>query len=129
MSELKTKVSNTELAGIKSPKVLEIMKTIRAIQTRMKQPDIVNAEFITVYKVITEEFEQFSNRYVSIFNKVIRGENLTTVASVLYYWDQFLRGLITEEELSEMLATKYLPPELKAQSDAILAKQKAGINV
>lgn len=118
MAELKTNVSNNELKEIISPNVIYIMKTIKAIQRRMKDPDMVNQEYIRVYDALGREFSDFSDKYTAIFTKIIRGENLNTVASVLYYKDKVDRGLMTEEELSSMLAEKYLPTHLKAESDA-----------
>lgn len=124
MSELKTNVSNDELMEITTPSVLYIMKTIKAIQKRMKDPDIAGLGYTEVYDKMGKEFSDFANRYISIFTKVIRGENLNTIASILYYKDKIAKGLMTEEQLSDMLATKYLPKHLKEESDAKIKMMK-----
>ena len=124
MSELKTNVTGTDLKEITSPSIISIMKTIKQIQKRMKDPDISELEYIRVYDTLSKEFEDFFDRYTGIFIKVIRGENLSTVASVLYYKDKVDRGLMSQEELSDLLAKKYLPADLKAQSDAKLKEMK-----
>lgn len=117
MSELKTNPDASEMADIRTPSVLYVMHTIKAIQKRMKDPDLVNAEYIRVYDTLGREFQTFADSYTAIFTKVIRGESLSTIASALYYKNQVALGLITEAELSEMLAAKYLPAHLKQESD------------
>ncbi|XWV26244.1 hypothetical protein QJ857_gp0832 [Tupanvirus soda lake] len=124
MSELKTTISNNELCDITTPSVIYIMKTIKSIQKRMKDPDVVNLEYIRVYDKLGKEFPEFFDKYTAIFTKVIRGENLNTVASVLYYKDKVERGLMTEQQLSDMLAKKFLPSHLKEESDAKIKEMK-----
>ena len=124
-SDLTTEVSRDQLLGITSPEVINIMKTIKQIQKRMKDPDVVKLEYIRVYDQLGREFDDFFTRYTSIFISVIRGEDLATLASVLYSKDQVLRGLITEAELADKLAKKYFPAHLKAESDARLKEMKA----
>ena len=121
---MKTNVDETDLNEITSPNVLSILRTIKQIQTRMKDPDIAKLEYIRVYDVLGREFDDFFNTYTSIFVKVIRGENLSTLASVLYYKDKVERNLMTEEELSDMLAKRFLPTHLKEDSDAKLKEMK-----
>lgn len=123
-SDIKNKVSNDELKEITSPAVLYIMHTIKQIQKRMKDPDIRGLEYIRVYDQLGREFDDFFNRYTGIFVKVVRGENLSTLASVLYYKDKVDQGLMSEEELSEKLANKYLPANLKADSDAKIKEMR-----
>jgi hypothetical protein len=123
-SELKTNISNSELADITTPSVINILRTIKAIQKRMKDPDVSGLEYIKVYDKLGKEFPDFFDTQTKIFTKVIRGENLNTVASVLYYKDKVERGLITESQLSELLAKKYLPEHLKNESDAKIKEMK-----
>lgn len=124
MSELKTNLSNNDLKEITTPSVLYIMKTIKEIQKRMKDPDLVKSEYIVVYTKLEEEFSEFADNHTRIFTKVVRGENLNTIASALYYKDKISRGLMTEEQLSDMLATKYLPSHLKEDADAKIKELK-----
>lgn len=124
MTELKTNVSDAELREITTPSVLFIMKTIKQIQKRMKDPDIARLEYIIMYDTLGKEFNEFFENYTGIFIKVIRGENLSTVASALYYKDKIERGLMTQDQLSDMLATKYLPANLKAEADAKIREMK-----
>lgn len=118
LSELKISITDSELNDITTPSVLYIMKTIKAIQNRMKDPDIVGLEYIQVYDKLGKEFNDFFEKHITIFTKVIRGENLNIVASALYYKDKVEKGLMTEAQLSELLAKKYLPTHLKEESDA-----------
>lgn len=107
---------------ITSPVVLYIMHTIKAIQARMREPDLINSEYITIYDTLGREFQEFSDEHTAIFTKVIRGESLATIASVLYFKDKEEKGAITESQISDMLATKYLPTSLKQESDAKMAE-------
>ena len=116
--------SSNKISAIKSPEVIYIIKTIKQIQSRMKDRDITNLEYIRVYDILSKEFTHFFDRYTSIFVSVIKGENLATLASVLYYRDQVLQGLLTEKELADKLATRYLPANLKAESDKKLKEME-----
>ena len=109
---------------ITTPYIREICEKIKVIQNRMKQPDLVAAPYIHVYDALTKEFTEFSDSYTTIFTKVIRGENLRQVCAILLYRDKVERGLISEEEVSEMLARHFLSPELKQQSDANMVNVK-----
>jgi len=121
---LQLNISDTQLKGIQTPEIIDIMRTIKQIQKRMKDPDVSGLEYIRVYDKLGREFDSFFNRYTGIFVKVIRGENLNTLASVLYYKDQMARGFITEGQLRDQLASKYLPAHLKAESDIKLKEMQ-----
>lgn len=110
--------------NITSPSVLVIIKTIKAIQSRMKDPDLINKEYIQVYDKLSQEFVDFADNYTNIFTKVIRGEDMSTIAQVLYYKDKIEKGNLTETELSDLLAKKYLPTHLKEQADARIKEMK-----
>lgn len=112
---------------ITTPEIIYILRTIKQIQKRMKDPDIANLDYINVYDQLGREFDYFFNRYTSIFVKVVRGESLSTVAAILFYRDKMAKGLITEEQLSDMLAKKYLPENLKKESDARIKEMKKKI--
>ena len=124
MSQLKSHVDDTDLHQITTPAVLHILRTIKQIQKRMKDPDMVNLEYPRVYDTLSKEFDDFFNKHTSIFIKVTRGENLDILASCLYYKDQVAKGLITEAEVADMVAGKFFTPDLKAESDAKLAEMK-----
>lgn len=109
---------------IKSPIILNLLETIKKIQKRMKDPDVKDLEYIHVYDKLGKEFDDFFNQNTSIFVKVIKGEDLKIISSVLYYKDQVLRGLLTEDLLSDKLATMYLPPELKRDADLKMRELK-----
>lgn len=103
---------NTEIdpsiSNILSPNSMSILKNIKNIQSRMKDNDMLHKDYIYVYGTLAHEFSDFADKYTSIFTKVIRGENLHTVAAALYYKDKINRGEIDEESLSKLLADKYL---------------------
>lgn len=125
MTDLKTQVTDQDLREIKHPEIIEIMRTIKKIQNRMKDPDVKDLEYIRVYDKLGKEFDDFFTRNTGIFVRVIRGENLATLASVLYYRDKVLRGLMTQEEIADKLANKFLPAHLKAESDIKLKEMRA----
>jgi len=114
-----------QISSIKSPEVVYILQTIKKIQQRMKDPEILQMEFIRRYDKLSYEFNEFFERYTGIFARVVKGENLDVLASVLYQRDQVLRGIITEEELSNKLAEKYLTKEQKADADQKLKEMRA----
>lgn len=107
----------SENTSITSAEIVYIIKMIKIIQKRMKDPDCVNLEYIQLYDKLTQEFTNFSDDHTDIFTKVSRGEDLSTIAQVLYFRDKVNRNLIKESDLSDRLASKYLPKNLKADAD------------
>lgn len=122
-SELRTTMTLEDVCGIKTPSIICIMQTIKAIQRRMKEADVVDLAYIQVYDKLGQEFTDFQDRHPTIFTKVIRGEDLGLIAAILVYRDKVERGLMTEDQLSEMLVKKYVSPELQAK---IIAEQQKG---
>lgn len=114
------------LSDIQSPEVLDIIKTIKAIQKRMKDDDNKKLDSLRLYDKLSYEFNDFFERYTKIFVQVIKCENMRTIASVLYYKDLQLRGLITEAQISEKLAATYLTPEMKDLADKKINEMKNG---
>lgn len=113
-----------ELFGIKTPYIIEMIKTIKQIQKRMSDPDLVDLEYPRVYDTLSREFDNFFNDYTSIFIKVTRGEDLSILASNFYYKDRVERGLVSEAKIADLLAGKYLKGDLKKESDARLKEMK-----
>ena len=122
--DLDAPISNNQLSSIVSPDLIYIMTTIKQIQRRMKEPEIAGLEYIQVYDQLGREFDHFFNRYTGIFISVIKGEDLSTLAAVLYYKDQVRQGKLTEAEIADKLATKYMPADMKAKSDVKLKEMK-----
>lgn len=122
---LNTNPTPSDMMGIQSPKVLNTLRTIKAIQKRMKDPDVCNLEYVRVYDKLSREFNTFFESKTSIFIKVIRGESLDILAAALFYQDKVERGLITEEEVANMLANRFMTPEQRADAAAGIAKMKA----
>lgn len=112
------------LADIKSPEIIYVIKTIKAIQTRMKEPDMVNESYVHVYDKLGKEFSHFSDSYMEIFKKVIRGESLGVTAASLFYKDRVMQGLMEESTLSEILQKKYMTAEQQKISSEGLKKMK-----
>lgn len=98
------------------PDITEILLVIKQIQKRMLDADMLNLEYIYVYDALGKEFTEFSDRHPHIFTKVIRGENLNTLAATLFYKAQVDNGLISEQKIRDALADKYLPADLKKLS-------------
>lgn len=105
-----------ESSGITSPQVIYILKTIKAIQKRMKDPDLVNVEYIRVYDKLSIEFEYFIEKYTDIFTKVVRGESLATIGSVLFHKNKMDNGGTSQEKLRDALMEKYWPENLKNEA-------------
>jgi hypothetical protein len=122
--DLGSSISDSQLKSIASPDLIYIMTTIKQIQRRMKDPDVVNLEYIRVYDQLGREFDHFFNRYTGIFIRVIKGEDLSILAAVLYYKDQVRQGKISEADLADKLAKKYMPAHLKEDSDRKLTEMR-----
>lgn len=105
-----------ESINITSPQVIYILKTIKAIQKRMKDPDLVNAEYIRVYDKLCTEFDYFTEKYTDIFTKVVRGEPLATIGSVLFHKNKMDNGETDQDKLRDALMEKYWPENLKQEA-------------
>lgn len=116
--------SDTALKHIKSDEISYIIKTIRSIQLRLKDPDIIKLDYAHQYDKLSYEFNHFFENYYHFYLKVLRGENMATIATILFYKDKINQGLMTEESLSDALASKYFTPELKSKSDEKINEMK-----
>lgn len=103
---------------ITSPEIIYILKCIKAIQKRLHDDDVKHLDYITVYDKLSKEFDDFFLRYTKVYVSVLKNENMKTLVSCLYYRDKVLRGLMSEQQLSDFLATKYIPENLKQEADA-----------
>jgi hypothetical protein len=110
--------------NITSPPIVEAICTVKQMLKRMKQPDLADKEFPVIYERLSEEFPEFFQEYSSIFPKVI-DKKLGTIMSILYYRDKFHNGTMTEAEIAQLPASKYMTPELKAESDARMMEMRA----
>lgn len=110
---------------ISNPEVLLMIQTIKNIQKRMKDPDCMNIQYMDLYDKLGREFNWFSDTYTTIFTMVIRGENMQMVGTILFYRDKVLNGLMTEEELGDLLSAKFLPIDLKKESDQKIKLMKS----
>lgn len=97
---------------IESPEVIYILKCIKLIQGRLNDDDIKGLDYITVYDRLSKEFDNFFTTYTKIYVSVLKNEDMNTIVSCLYYKDKVLRGLMTEKDLSDFLASKYIPKNL-----------------
>ena len=121
---LNTNPSADDMSSIESPQIKLIIATIKQIQKRLKDDDIRNLEYNRVYHQLSNEFNSFFEKYTSLFIKVIRGEDLKTVASILFYKDKVLTGKITENQVTQMLANKYLPENIRDDVNKKLAEME-----
>ena len=111
-----TNINN--LTDIVSEPVIEKIKKIKEILKRSKEEDLQRLDFAHRYEKLVAEFPEFVEKHPSIFNKILREESMDIIAASLYYRDRIDRGLMTERELGDMLATQYFPKHLKEESDA-----------
>lgn len=114
-----------KLQSISSPDIIEIIQTIKKIQQRMKDSDICDLEFIYVYDKLGREFNEFSENHKVIFDHVIKGKSLDILAASLFYKDKFYKGEISESELSQLLANKFLPSNLMEESNKIMKEMSS----
>lgn len=123
---MEEKTSQNNTLNITSPSIIYIIKTIKEIQKRMKDPDIINEEYIYAYNKLSSEFSDFIEKYgyINIFTKVLKGEDLSNIACILYYKDKVQKGLMTESALSELISKKFLPENLKKESDIKLKEMR-----
>jgi len=110
---------------IQTPYVIYLLKTIKAIQNRAKDPDLADAQFAVVYDTLSREFNDFFEQHGRMFAKILRGEGSSTIAAIMFYKDQICRGLMTEAELSDKLATHFIPENLKKEADEKIKEMQA----
>lgn len=103
--------------GIKSPEIRNVIRTIKSIQTRLKEEDVKHLSYIETYDKLSYEFNDFFENHTRIFITVIKGEDLSSLVSSLYYKDKVINGELTEKYVADELAEKFIPKELRQQSD------------
>jgi hypothetical protein len=101
------------MLGLKDPEMIELVNLIKMVQTKMKEPDNTNLEYVQIYDKMAREFPDFSDRYPSIFTRVIQGKALDTLASAIFYQDKIRQGVYTETQLANTLADHYIPEEIR----------------
>ena len=106
---------NTIKEFITTPEVINIIKTIKQIQKRMLDPDLVDQDFAIVYNTLCNEFSDFVENNTQIFMTIVKGKDIRTVCEVLYFRDKVLKGEMTESELSDLLAKRFIPEKLRTQ--------------
>lgn len=104
--------TKTDLPNIKSALVTGIILSIKQIQKRLKDPDVACLSYYEALEKMTSEFTQFATDHGSIFTKVVGCEDLSTIASILYYKDKVDSGAMTESEVSSLVNKKYIPEKL-----------------
>jgi len=124
MIKVRTDITEAELLNIKSPELVFVIQTIKSMQRRMKEPDLIVEEYAVVHNTLADEFPEFFEKHPTIFVKTIRNESMDIIASTLFHKEQINLGLLTEEEFADKLATQFLPKNLKEESDRILKEQK-----
>lgn len=123
------------MSVIISPSVKILFDTVRAIKIRINQNDVKTLSFPEIYQKMTDEFPTFASQQPRMFVRLIettkpemtpveKQKVMDNICSVLYYRDKVVRGLITEEEVADIVAGRYLTPELKAESDRLLKKMR-----
>lgn len=115
---------NINVQEITTPNIIQIMKDIKKIQARVKEPENFCLDYAYLHNKMADEFPKFLQEHPTIFVKVLRGDDLSIVAAVLYYKDKIAKGELTEEEFADRLATRFLPSQLKEESDKRLKEMK-----
>ena len=97
---------------IKTDTIRNILSTIKKIQKRMLDDDLVNKEYVYVYNKLCNEFSDFSDKYTKIFMDVVQGNDLRTISETLYFKDKVLTGEMTESDISDIITNRFLPKHL-----------------
>lgn len=93
--------------------VQEILKVMNETEMiKLKKNDVKQYEMI-----MKSKFPQFSDRYIAIFDKIISGEDLTMLFTMLATLDRIKSGELTQEQgekcVGEILNKKYVYPKIK----------------
>lgn len=106
-----------EKTKIQTVEIRNIIRNIKNVQSRMKDDDVKNLQYVEAYTKLSYEFNDFFESNPSLFLAVVKGESLKTHVSTLYYRDKVLTGDMKESDLADMLSKKYFTKELKEESD------------
>jgi len=93
--------------------VQEILKVMSETQMiKLKKNDVKQYEM-----VMKSKFPEFSDRYMAIFDKIISGEDLTILFTMLATLDRIKSGELTQEQgekcVGELLNKKYVYSKIK----------------
>jgi hypothetical protein len=110
-----------ELPDLQSKQVIYILTVIKYMQKRMCEPDIRIMNFARAYDTLSKDknLEHFFNRYTSIYIKVLENKlpSMRVLAGTLFFLDQNYQGKISEAELADILASKFMDENQKKESD------------
>jgi predicted unusual protein kinase regulating ubiquinone biosynthesis (AarF/ABC1/UbiB family) len=120
---------------ILTPSIRHLFDTVRAIRKRLLDPKLSSLSFPEIYQKLSDEFPSFSSEQPRMFVRLVettkpettpeeRQKIFDRITSILYYRDKVMRGLMTEEEVADIVAGKFLTPELKAESDRRLKEMR-----
>ena len=102
---------NKELINKLNGTSLYILKTVKDIQKRMLDPDLVDKEFAINCNVLSIEFNDFFEKYPNIFSLIIKGKDPYVVAQIIYFYSKYMNGEKTEKEIADMVFGKLHRPK------------------
>lgn len=101
------------------PDVVTLLKKIMEIGTYMCKDEIVELKCTNYSKYeehMEKVFQSFATRYFAVFKKLISGEDITHLLSMLVALERVKKGEITleraEKFLGEELAKEYIDPHI-----------------
>jgi len=112
----------TKLKPSELPNVEELSSRIEEIIEYMCEDEIFSLskkDYKKYSKTMKEKFPEFSTKYMSIFDMVISGEDITPLIEMLAQIDSVKKGKKTmeqaEDELRDSLAEQFVYPNLSAK--------------
>ena len=103
------------------PDSVELLANVQEILKVMKETEMIKLKKNDVkqYEIVMKsKFPQFSDRYIAIFDKIISGEDLSILFTMLATLDRIKSGELTQEQgekcVGELLNKKYVYPKMKS---------------
>lgn len=92
---------------------LYIIITVKEMQKRMLDQDLVNEEFAVNYDRLSREFNDFFEKYPNIFSLVVKCKDPYVLAQIVYFYSKCMKGEKSEEEIANMVFSKLHKPNQK----------------
>jgi len=108
---------NKQLLDKYEPQTKIIIMSIKLVQQKMKEKKFSiddlndNDKYIEAYTGIAEEDKElswFADTYPDMYKLIIKkGTNYKLIAEIVFYFDQWKKGIVNQRDLAEFLKNAY----------------------
>ena len=97
------------------PETKSLIIAIKYVQKQIKAKKLTDEQlqdsdtYVDIYTGIAEDenVSWFADTYPDLYKLIIKGADYDLVARIIFYFDQFKKGMVNEKDLAEFLKKAY----------------------